>query len=474
VVLERGRKVRLRFQPPAGMDHPDGFLPQVFFPELAWRVEMMWQPENLLRLGQPDFNMLNVQPTKEDAEEFEFRLPRESRDFVVGVYQPGWLRYYKAGPFSRSDFTDNMMTLELPQPASITANLEWGDTDVADLPLKGVGYRVMWQLQEGGNSYASVASEQRTLDDASLNITDLAPGHYMLQLYTEPNAAAEVVASGDINPARFMARKMIELEAGEKVSEKFHYVPFNPNVNQGERTARVRVIGADGLSAAGKPMKVKWFDGHYGSLTIFDGAVPDDGVVVLEGISDEVPTEVPFGPYSVEVDGEGLGFFRVTADTEPQDFEFRLAPKVGDLAPDLELVALDTGERLRLEALRGKIVFLEFWETGCGPCQPEMAKLNELMSVHGHEWEDSVAVVPVSLDSKREIIAAHVASRGWTNLRHYWSTRGSDEYFSDVARAYVVLGVPTALLINREGEILWRGHPASFDLAEEVAKHRVE
>ena len=129
---------------------------------------------------------------------------------------------------------------------------------------------------------------------------------------------------------------------------------------------------------------------------------------------------------------------------------------------------------VQLKDLRGKVVFLEFWETGCGPCQPMMAKLNELMGTHGGEWNDHVAVLAVSLDANPEIIASHVESRGWKNLRHYWSRRSGGEYFADAAQAFVVHAVPTAVLIDREGKIVWRGHPMGLDLAEEVAKLSAE
>jgi cytochrome oxidase Cu insertion factor (SCO1/SenC/PrrC family) len=96
-----------------------------------------------------------------------------------------------------------------------------------------------------------------------------------------------------------------------------------------------------------------------------------------------------------------------------------MVPKAGDSAPDVELVALGSGQRIRLKDLRGKVVFLKFWDTGCGPCQPMMAKLNELMGLRGSEWNDKVVVLPIGLDADPEIIASHVKSRGWTNLRHY-------------------------------------------------------
>ena len=112
---------------------------------------------------------------------------------------------------------------------------------------------------------------------------------------------------------------------------------------------------------------------------------------------------------------------------------------------------------------RGQVVFVEFWSITCGPCQPAMNKLNRLAAEHATDWRDRVAVVPVSIDDTREAAAAHVASRGWTALRHFWSGGEETGMKSPVARDFVIDAIPVAFLIDSDGRVVWRGNPRTDD-----------
>ena len=65
-------------------------------------------------------------------------------------------------------------------------------------------------------------------------------------------------------------------------------------------------------------------------------------------------------------------------------------------APLFNLTSLD-GKKFELTALRGKIVVLNFWFTGCIPCVAEMPELNKL--VEKFKNDDVVFIAP-TLDAK--------------------------------------------------------------------------
>ncbi len=50
---------------------------------------------------------------------------------------------------------------------------------------------------------------------------------------------------------------------------------------------------------------------------------------------------------------------------------------VGDTAPDISFTTFD-GQTISLSDYRGKVVFLDFWATWCGPCRMEMPHIQKL------------------------------------------------------------------------------------------------
>ena len=60
-------------------------------------------------------------------------------------------------------------------------------------------------------------------------------------------------------------------------------------------------------------------------------------------------------------------------------------------APPFSLVSLE-GEKFELAALRGNVVVLNFWFTGCAPCVAEFRKLNVL--VNKYENKKVVFIAP--------------------------------------------------------------------------------
>jgi thiol-disulfide isomerase/thioredoxin len=135
-------------------------------------------------------------------------------------------------------------------------------------------------------------------------------------------------------------------------------------------------------------------------------------------------------------------------------------------APEIELTTLEGGKKVKLSDLQGKVVVLDFWATWCGPCQEPMAKLQTLWKEHP-DWQDKVAIVPLSIDDTIDVVQKHVNKRGWTNTFNVWAGEGG--WRSKPATTFRVTGVPTTYIIDGQGQIIRAGHPAAMDLGREVA-----
>jgi thiol-disulfide isomerase/thioredoxin len=139
-----------------------------------------------------------------------------------------------------------------------------------------------------------------------------------------------------------------------------------------------------------------------------------------------------------------------------------------DIAPDITVADIFTGEEVKLSNYKGKVIFVEFWATWCGPCQSPTSKLCEMASKRKNDWVGKAALLCISIDEKKEDVINHVRNRGWLAVRHLWCHKGEPGWKSDAAQKFGIAGVPTALLIDQSGNIVWRGHPASFDIEAKI------
>ncbi len=123
------------------------------------------------------------------------------------------------------------------------------------------------------------------------------------------------------------------------------------------------------------------------------------------------------------------------------------------------------GRERRLSDWKGRVVLLNLWATWCAPCKVEMPSLDRLQArLGGPDFQ----VVPISLDwsgpdKPRQFLKANKLD----NLALYLDSSKT------VLRAVGALGLPTTVLIDREGrEIARLAGAAEWDSPEVVAMIR--
>jgi thiol-disulfide isomerase/thioredoxin len=138
----------------------------------------------------------------------------------------------------------------------------------------------------------------------------------------------------------------------------------------------------------------------------------------------------------------------------------------GTSVPDVELVRLDNGSKVKLSDFRGQVVVLEWWHSSCGPCQKPMAALQTLQGQHP-EWKDRVAIITLSINNDLREAQDHLVQHGWTNTLNLWAGPGG--WMSTPFRQFRLHGVPTCYVIDPQGKVVPAADPMSPCLANLIA-----
>ena len=113
-----------------------------------------------------------------------------------------------------------------------------------------------------------------------------------------------------------------------------------------------------------------------------------------------------------------------------------------DAAPNgLPAVAPDS-PALKLAKYRGKVVYLDFWASWCGPCAQSFPWMKKMQETYG---KDGLVIIGVNVDQERRLGEAFVENQR-PNFPIVF------EGGSQLAAAYRVPGMPTAVLIGRDGK----------------------
>ncbi|QQD18604.1 TlpA family protein disulfide reductase [Spongiibacter nanhainus] len=96
-----------------------------------------------------------------------------------------------------------------------------------------------------------------------------------------------------------------------------------------------------------------------------------------------------------------------------------------------------------LDDYRGKVVYLDFWASWCGPCRASFPYMNTLVSRYGND----LAVVTINLDEDADSARSFIDQ-----------FKPSFPVFHDpsghVAQQFQVAGMPNSFLFDRRGQLL--------------------
>jgi thiol-disulfide isomerase/thioredoxin len=123
---------------------------------------------------------------------------------------------------------------------------------------------------------------------------------------------------------------------------------------------------------------------------------------------------------------------------------------VGAAAPGFKLTNAD-GEVVDLEALRGRVVVLDFWATWCGPCKMALPLLHDVAQ-WARDQDLPVEILTVNVWDGGE------PDRRLKNVTKFWKDHGFTlpvlmDYTNETAAAYKLTGIPATVVIRADGVI---------------------
>jgi cytochrome c biogenesis protein CcmG/thiol:disulfide interchange protein DsbE len=129
------------------------------------------------------------------------------------------------------------------------------------------------------------------------------------------------------------------------------------------------------------------------------------------------------------------------ADANHRADDFSLAGLQGDVS---------------LAQYRGKVVYLDFWASWCGPCRHSFPWMDRMASRYG---PDGLVVIAINLDKERALADQFLAEQQ-SRFTIAFDPQG------EVAERYDVQVMPSSYLIDRHGEIKLRHRGFQSDKAD--------
>jgi cytochrome c biogenesis protein CcmG, thiol:disulfide interchange protein DsbE len=121
------------------------------------------------------------------------------------------------------------------------------------------------------------------------------------------------------------------------------------------------------------------------------------------------------------------------------------ALEVGEQAPELEL-ATQGGGSFKLPKQPGKIVYVDFWASWCGPCRQSFPWMNAMQEKYKSQ---DFQVIGINLDAQ-----AADAEKFLAKIPAKFTVLLDPKAAS--AKSFGVKGMPTSYLIGRDGKVIYQ------------------
>lgn len=120
-----------------------------------------------------------------------------------------------------------------------------------------------------------------------------------------------------------------------------------------------------------------------------------------------------------------------------------IALEAGKPAPAFDLAGPDG--QVKLDKYAGKVVYVDFWASWCGPCRQSFPWMNEMQAKYGAQ---GLQIVGVNVDAKVEDARTFLASTP-AKFAIGFDPAGA------TPRSYGIKGMPSSVLVGADGKVLF-------------------
>lgn len=131
-----------------------------------------------------------------------------------------------------------------------------------------------------------------------------------------------------------------------------------------------------------------------------------------------------------------------TPQAVPSDF----VSLVGQPAPDFSLSGLD-GAKHQLTDYKGRVTFVNFWATWCGPCRVELPTLEKFVAQQG---DKGAMVLAINAGETSDQINTYFTENEISGLNVLLDSN------IEVYTAYGINALPTTFIVDKDGIIRYR------------------